>query len=376
MNTFDDCLILAGGSGTRLWPASTSRKPKQFLPADANGKESFFLKSVKRALGVISESDSRVIIIAGKFHIPHIVEDCQKLSASEKKRLVLIPEPEAKDTAPAIACAITYVQKTGNQNHSMLVLTSDHMIKPNKPFQLDAGKAESFVEKNNLVLFGITPSRPETGYGYIETAEKLTGNAYSVSAFREKPDRKTAEQFFRDKKYFWNSGMFAFECELLKTEFQRLASDVYGPFEQLKTPDKKAHKKTKGISVLDEWTGLDAAYRRVKNISFDRAIAEKIKQCVMIRAGFNWIDVGSWDEYAALLSNKTSNELFFSGGKNTCFVDSDIPVALAGVEDLVVVIRSGRDGSSPSALIAKKGETQRVKDIVEQIKKVGRDEIL
>jgi len=376
----NDCLIMAGGSGTRLWPASSSGKPKQFLPAAKDGTESFFSLSLERALRVVAEDDGRVIVITGKKHLPFVVTACSALGAAEKKRVVLIPEPEAKNTAPAIACTIAYAGKTGGQNRTMLVLTSDHIIKPLEVFLKDVGIAAQFAARDRLVVFGISPSGPETGYGYIETAEKLAGDVYAAAAFREKPDRETAERFFASKKYFWNSGMFAFRCEFLAEEYRRLAADVYSPFENLPSPDKNSYTETNGLCVLDSWAGLDKAYNQARSISFDYAIAEKCAQTVAIRAAFDWIDVGSWDDYARLLSNNSSADNtggeLYTAGTDGCFVDSDIPVALAGVEDLIVVIRSGEDGSPPVALITHKGKTQLVRDIVEKIKQAGRTEIL
>ena len=379
---FNDCLIMAGGSGTRLWPASNSQKPKQFLPVTKGGTETFFSLSLERALRVVAESDGRVIVIAGKSHLPFVIAACSVLGAAERKRLVLIPEPEAKNTAPAIACAISYAGKTGDRNRTMMVLTSDHIIKPIEVFQQDSMTSAQFAAQNQLVVFGISPSGPETGYGYIETVEKLAENVYAVAAFREKPNRESAEQFFASKKYFWNSGMFAFNCEFLAEEYHRLAANLIRPFEQLKTPDKKSYNQTEGLYVLDAWTGLDQAYYQAKSICFDYAIAEKCTRTVMIRVVFDWIDVGSWDEYARLLScNSFGNinagtEVYATEAGSNCFVDSDIPVALAGVEDLIVVIRSGTDGSLPVALITRKGKTQLVRDVVEQIKQADRTDIL
>jgi mannose-1-phosphate guanylyltransferase/mannose-1-phosphate guanylyltransferase/mannose-6-phosphate isomerase len=374
---------MAGGSGLRLWPASSSRKPKQFLPAAKDGTESFFSLSLERALQVIPENDGRVIVITGKTHMPFVITACSKLSTAEKKRIVLIPEPEAKSTAPAIACAIAYAGKTGGWNRTMLVLTSDHIIKPLDVFLKNSNTAARYAEQNKLVVFGISPSSPETGYGYIETAEKLAGDVYGAAAFREKPDRKTAEQFLASKKYFWNSGMFAFRCDFLADEYRRLAADVFRSFEKLKAPDKNSYTKTKGLYVLDAWTGLKKAYKQSTVISFDYAIAEKSTQTVMIRAGFDWIDIGSWDDYAGLLSGNSpvssgGNTVadVYTAGTDGCFVDSDIPVALAGVEDLIVVIRSGKEGSPPAALITKRGKTQLVRDIVEKIKQSDKTDIL
>jgi mannose-1-phosphate guanylyltransferase/mannose-1-phosphate guanylyltransferase/mannose-6-phosphate isomerase len=310
--------------------------------------------------------------------MPFVINACSKLKKPEKKRLVLIPEPEAKNTAPAIACAVAYAGKTGGWDRTMLVLTSDHIIKPLDVFLKNTRAAAQYAEQKKLVVFGISPSGPETGYGYIETAEKLDEDVYGAAAFREKPDQKTAEQFLASKNYFWNSGMFAFRCDFLAEEYRRLAMDVFRSFEKLKTPDKNSYEKNKGLCVLDAWAGLKKAYNQAKSISFDYAIAEKCRQTLMIRAGFDWIDIGSWDDYASLLSGNSAinNDNVYTARAEACFVDSDIPVALAGVEDLVVVIRSGKDGSPPAALITRKGKTQLVRDIVEKIKQSDRTDIL
>jgi mannose-1-phosphate guanylyltransferase/mannose-1-phosphate guanylyltransferase/mannose-6-phosphate isomerase len=383
---FSDCLIMAGGSGTRLWPASNSAKPKQFLPAaygsPAKGAaETFFSLSLRRAFQVVAQDSGRVMVIAGKAHLPHVVAACSPLSAVEKKRLVLIPEPLAKNTAPAIACAIAYSRVTGGRNNNMLVLTSDHIIKPLEAFGKDAAVAARFAAQGRLVVFGIPPSRPETGYGYIKTARKLDEGVYAVAEFREKPDSPTAKKLSASPRYFWNSGMFAFNGEFLTEEFRRLAAGVTGPFERLRAPGEKSYTKTKGLRILSGWDGLDKAYRVTQNISFDYAIAAHCSRTVMVRAAFDWLDVGSWDEYARLLyggsagGGVTGTETYAAGDCGGCFVDSDIPVALVGVKDLVVVIRSGKDGPQ-AALIAQKGDTQRVRDIVEQIKQSGKTEIL
>ena len=170
--------------------------------------------------------------------------------------------------------------------------------------------------------------------------------------------------------------MFAFSIEYMRSEFNRLAPNVIAPFAKLKAPGVDAYRKTKGITTLTAWTGLENAYRKTTGISFDYAIAEQCSQTVMVKAAFDWIDIGNWEEYAKLVGSAAS-EVYRSPPENkNCFVDSDIPVSLAGVDDLIVVIRSGRDGSPPAALITRKGETQRVRDIVEQIKKAGRTDML
>jgi len=364
---------MAGGSGTRLWPASNSKLPKQFLPAD--DKKSFFSLALERALSL----GERVIVITGETHIPHVITDAAKLTASEKKRVIIIGEPVAKNTAPAIACAVVYSRFSG-PCRNMLVLTSDHIIKPLNVFKSDAALAATAAgdgksPAGKLVIFGIPPARPETGYGYIETVSKSgEKGALTVAAFHEKPDPQTAKKYATNKNFYWNSGMFAFNSAFISEQFRSLAPDVFLPFEKLKEPKASDLIITKGVRVLSNWKGLENAYKKSKSISFDYAIAEKCGKTAMIRTNFEWIDIGNWEEYVKICGKTGS--LVFNTESDTCFVDSDIPVALAGVKDLIIVIRNGKNGAPASALITRKGHTQKIRDIVDQIKNAGRKDLL
>ncbi|MFP3043156.1 mannose-1-phosphate guanylyltransferase [Treponema primitia] len=387
---FNDCIIMAGGSGTRLWPASNSKTPKQFLSVNNDG--SFFNDAVDRALAVTG-GDGRVIVIAGKTHVPHIIRVCKKYSDNDKRRMVLIPEPLAKNTAPAIACGAFYAGGKNREDRNVLVLTSDHIIQPLAVFQADADAASAFSAKGNLAIFGIPPRGPETGYGYIETGESLAdpGTAaaetavYKVLSFREKPSPEKAEQFLAAGNYYWNSGMFGFSSRFILEEYRRNAPEIFRAFEKLAAPGEEAYTVQGGIRVLDKWPGLEAAYHAAPGISVDYAIAEKCSQTVMAAARFEWFDVGSWDEYARLASapsspGRSSGEApgaeVYTQDSSGCFVHADLPVALCGVDDLIVVVQSGKDGCPGSVLISKKGATQGVKNIVEQIKAAGRTELL
>jgi mannose-1-phosphate guanylyltransferase len=258
----------------------------------------------------------------------------------------------------------------------MMVLTSDHVIQPLHVLRDNAATAAGFAARDRLVVFGIPPTRPETGYGYIETGKRLGEDVYAVAAFREKPDPQSAKRFAASKRFFWNSGMFAFSAGFMAGRFRALAPEVFGPFAKLKAPAADAWTIKKGLRILSAWEGLAAAYRKTKSISFDYAVAEHCAESVCVRAAFDWIDVGNWEEYAKLRGN-TGAELYCSGaGEESCFVDSDIPVALAGVEDLIVVIRSGKDGSAPVALVTRKGRTQQVREAVEAIKQSGKTALL
>jgi mannose-1-phosphate guanylyltransferase/mannose-6-phosphate isomerase len=373
-NLFDDCIILAGGSGSRLWPASNSSKPKQFLPIKkAPDEYTFFDAALERAFAIINLS-GRVIIIAGKNHVSHIILAFQKLNENDRRRLVLIPEPEAKNTAAAIACGIFYAQLTSASNRNIIVLTSDHIITPLEIFKADVTAVCG--RQNVLTVFAIPPNTPQTGYGYIEAGEILSSQSriFNVVSFHEKPDKKKAEHFIAQGNFYWNSGMFAFSSRFMMEEYNRCTPQLAAAFSTLTAPEKDSYTVMNDLPVLENWHGLKEAYNRAENISFDYAIVEKCTQTIMVVASFNWLDVGSWDEYVGLLGD-TDSEVFCYG-ENSCFVDSDIPVALCGVDDLIVVIRSGKGGSVPSVLIAKKSETQKVREIVEQIKDAGRTSLL
>ena len=382
---FSDCIIMAGGSGTRLWPASSTKKPKQFLSA---GKDKSFLTlAIERALAVIEES-GRVIIIAGKSHIPAIIEVCKSFPESQQEHIVLIPEPEAKNTAPAIAAGVSYIDASSNgQDRSVLVLTSDHLISPLDTFKANAESAASFARQNKLVVFGITPDSPNTGFGYIETSDLLDdkiSKVYKTAAFREKPDLNTAQEFLKAGNFYWNSGMFAFSSKFMLNEFKAKTPKLYESFIELKAPVKNSYNREGDIQILETWDGLDSAYRQAERISFDYAIAEKCSHTVMVKADFQWLDVGSWDLYTGIFSSGAESNITLKSGEKdifrieseSSFVDSDIPVALINAEDLIVVIRTNDKDSPKAALIAKKGKTQKVQDIVKQIKDTGRTDLL
>ncbi|MDR0683739.1 MAG: NTP transferase domain-containing protein [Spirochaetaceae bacterium] len=373
---FDCSVIMAGGSGTRLWPASNKSRPKQFMPLPNQKEKTFFHAALDRALAVSGPSDSSVIIIAGREHIPHIKDICAAYGGDDLRRMVLIPEPEAKGTAAAVACAAVFAELISGAPRSMLVLTSDHIIEPEADFAEQARSLESRIRHGGLAVFGIAPRYAETAYGYIQAngAETPADGIFTVKSFHEKPDRVTAEKYLEAGNFFWNSGMFAFFSGFILNEFKKYAAGIPAAFEKLPVPAADAYISAGGLRVLEQWRGLDTAYREVRAESFDVAISEKCDKVIMAKAAFNWSDVGSWDEYARLSVPVTEN--VFSVGSESCFVDSPVPVALCGVDNLIVVVRNGVNGAPPAVLISKKGETQRVKEIVELIKLNGPNTLL
>ncbi|MFQ3546957.1 MAG: mannose-1-phosphate guanylyltransferase [Termitinemataceae bacterium] len=408
---FTDCIIMAGGSGTRLWPASNSKLPKQFLSIP--GGKTFFDAALERAFTAVGTS-GRVTIVTGQAHVPHVIRACTTLSEDRRERVAVIPEPVGRNTAAAIACAARYIQLHSGPGRTALVLTSDHIIGPLTQFADDALAAADLAQQGYLVVFGISPTRPETGFGYIEAGKDLgiTGaSTFSVTAFREKPDLATAEQFLKEGNFYWNSGMFAFSIEFILHEFDQHAPEVLAAFQNLPKPNRNSAEDVQGLSILSQWEGLAAAYQQTPSISIDYAIAEHCQRVAMVRARFNWSDVGSWDDYSSLLASfgiphptaeSTPNKPTAEGAQpqNTqkehavvvqaplqkapvytvdsanCFVDADIPVALCGVDDLIVVIRHGTDGRPATAMICKKGHSQQVKAIVEEFKQRGPQDLL
>lgn len=372
----DHVFILAGGSGTRLWPASNSGRPKQFIPV-REGK-SLLRLTVERAFGLGIRGS--VIIITLADQLEPVLEECGKIDMGEG-RIKVVPEPAARNTAPAIAIAAEYLRaksRTGD-DQTVAVLTADHLITPPEKFTADMENADALARQDTLVTFGIPPTRPETGYGYIETGEALK-NGYQVASFREKPDEKTAVEFLEKGNYYWNSGMFAFRVKTYLEELSAHTPEIGRLFDGI---GAKGHsRRIGGIEVVMEGPEVEDVYRRSPKDSIDYAVMEKSDRVTMVSATFDWNDIGSWEEMAALYAEKDNmspgepvnvvadeQELVSieSGGN---FVYSDLPVALCGVEDLMVVVKNG------AVLIAGKGAGQGVKKVVEELKKRGRSDLL
>ncbi|MDR0383137.1 MAG: NTP transferase domain-containing protein [Spirochaetaceae bacterium] len=364
---FSDCVIMAGGSGARLWPASGNGRPKQFMPLPGHKEKTFFHAALDRAVAVTNGDDARIIVVAGRAHVPYIKEICAGYPKGRLRRITLIPEPKAKNTAAAVACAAVFAERSpgaalpDGAPRCMLVLTSDHIIEPEADFAKQARALAPLVRQGGLAVFGIPPRYPETGYGYIETAGSARDGVFAVASFREKPDRVSAEKYLQAGNFFWNSGMFAFRTDFILNEFRENAAGVLSPFEKLAAPVPDRNRDGSGLNVLENWQGLDAAYDKTEQVPFDIAVVEKCRNVIMAKAAFDWHDAGSWDEYVSLLPIRDEN--VFSVGSSSCFVDSPVPVGLCGVDDLIVIVRNSENGELSGVLVAKKGETQRVKEI-------------
>jgi mannose-1-phosphate guanylyltransferase/mannose-6-phosphate isomerase len=363
-------VILAGGAGTRLWPASTRKHPKQFLRLGEG--ESLFAMTLQRAIGL--EIEGFICVVTHQDHVDGIVQECREVLKAETfppERVQILAEPEARNTAPAIAYACTVLQDAGTMDDTLIVMPADHVIEPLSVFTSDVGKAAIPAEEGWLVTFGIPPDRPETGYGYIEAGEAL-GPGFRVRKFKEKPDAATARSFLAQGNHYWNSGMFAFRAGRFLEELGRHAPKVARAVLEV-PPSKTLGRSATDASpvLLPADKALQAAYGKCPSISIDYAVMEHSDRCAVIPAGFSWSDVGSWDVVAELsASNPRDAADLFTVDATGNFVLSDLPVALVGVQDLLVVIRNG------IVLVCRKGKTQQVKDIVKILKDGDRTDLL
>lgn len=357
----ENVFILAGGSGTRLWPASNTKNPKQFL--EVKDGKSLILLTVERAL--LLSPNVKVFIITLKDQMEGIISECIKLTSS-LDRIHILPEPIARNTAPAIAACSSYLIEKGRGQEKTLVLPADHLIEPFSSFKNDVEEAGRLADKDYLVTFGIKPAYPSTGYGYIETGNKEL-NGYKVSSFKEKPNESTAEEFIGKGNYFWNSGMFVFKLDRFWDELAKGSPGIAEMFSEI--GKDQASRIKDGVTVIMENDNTADLYKKSPKDSIDYGVMEKCSKSAMVPASFGWNDIGSWDEMSELDNQNESTNSFNVDSQNN-FVQSDIPVALCGVEDLVVIQKNG------SLLICKKGKGQLVKDAVELIKMGNREDLL
>ncbi|MBR0318558.1 MAG: mannose-1-phosphate guanylyltransferase [Spirochaetia bacterium] len=355
----DDILILAGGSGTRLWPASLSKFPKQYIKV--KGDDSLLALTIKRALAL--NPKGKIYIISLKSQMETLIKECAPFADTGK--IAIIPEPAARNTAPAIGIAVKALELMGRADDSLLVLPADHMIEDIAKFTSCVEKADVLSRMGHLVTFGIKPLYPETGYGYIEQGKsKATG--YIVKSFREKPDLETAKKFLAAGTYLWNSGMFCFTGKTYWKELSEHSKEMTDAIGTVKATGEYAKD---GIQILMDTPEVAEAYTRAPSNSIDYAVMEKSVLSAVVSADFDWNDIGSWDQFETLLEGQEVKDVYQTGCSNTT-VFSDIPVALCDVSDITVVIKNGK------ALICRKGSSQKVKEVRAQIEDAHRKELL
>ncbi len=333
-------VILCGGSGTRLWPISRTLFPKQFC--QLFGDESLYQKTVQRNL---SFSSSFSIVINQEQYFMGL-DQFEELKIKSPSHFIL--EPVGRNTAPAIALAAM----VANPDELMLVVPSDHLIEDQKAYQESISKAMELANENHLVTFGIKPHYAETGFGYIEAQ----GN--DVKSFKEKPNLATAESYLKLGNYFWNSGMFCFKAGVFLDELKKYAPDIFAQsLEALKSKTKDGITR---ISLED--------MNSIRSESIDYAVMEKSNIVKVVPADIGWSDLGSFDAlYEALPKDINGNTLtenvIHIGSKNNLVVGGKRLISTIDIEDMMIV------DTTDAIVIAKKGSTQKVKDLVAEVKK-------
>lgn len=346
-------IILAGGSGTRLWPVSRYGMPKQFIKL--NGGKSLLCQTVERLAAVLPLKD--IFVITNEDYRFHVQADLRSVSPEMEDNVIL--EPVGRNTAPAIALVMRYCLEKlrSRKDEVVFICPSDHIIEPVEKFAKYARQAEAAARAGSIVTFGVKPDRPETGYGYIKKGGKAPGNGgvCRVEKFAEKPDAKTAEKYLAAGDYYWNSGMFAFTIETMLAEFK-----AYAPEISRRMPQTLAK--------------MTAGFKDMPNISIDYAVMERSKKAAVLPIDLLWSDVGSWDSLPEVIKpdgdgNVKVGDVLALDTKRTIVMGEGRLISTIGLKDLIVV-------DTPDALlIARRGQAQRVKEVVEQLKERRRKEV-
>ena len=342
-------IILAGGSGSRLWPLSRDEYPKQLLSFDEN--ESLLQKTFKRLKAFSKPSD--IVTITNIKHYQNIRLQLNKID----KDNIVLGEPLGKNTAPAIASALEYFKQTGTTDDIVLIVPSDHLIKNIDGFNKTVEKGKVLAEQGYIVTFGIKPSYPETGYGYIKINGKLS-DGYKVEKFVEKPDSETAKKYLESGEYYWNGGIFMGKISTFLSEIQKYASDIY--------------KRLPELDFSNDLVIKYLAYDKMPSISIDYAVMEKSDKIALVELLSDWNDLGSWQSLYNF-KEKDSNGNVLTGKvvvdkvKNSFIYSQKEIVAVSGLEDIILV------ETEDAIMACKKTESQNVKRLYEKLKAQSSD---
>ena len=344
-------VVMAGGRGTRFWPRSRAHRPKQFLAMV--GKETLLHQTVQRLNPSFPEKNIFIVTT-------------EELAAETRRMLSQLPpenvlvEPEGRNTAPCLALALVTIERT-HPDGVMVVLSADHFISDHKVFLEDIEVAVLHAaEEHELVTFGIRPTYPETGYGYIETSGQ--GPVVKAEAFREKPPQEKALEYLASGRHYWNAGMFVWTLKDMRSEMLRHCPEVLSP--------------------LDAWTAkgsdpstIAAIYRQLPKVSIDCALMEKSSRVAVVPARFPWSDVGSWPAVVEFhepdeAGNVIVGESILLDSTNCAIFGGKRLIAVSGLRDLIVV------DEEDALLICRRDKAQDVKLIVERLEKMGRKDLL
>ncbi|HEN3619090.1 TPA: mannose-1-phosphate guanylyltransferase/mannose-6-phosphate isomerase [Yersinia enterocolitica] len=351
-------VIMAGGTGSRLWPMSRELYPKQFLRL--HGVNSMLQETVNRLEGI---SVREPVVICNEEHRFLVAEQLRQINKLSHN---IILEPVGRNTAPAIALAALNAISQGD-DPIMLVLAADHIINDCDAFHQAITDAIPFAKKESLVTFGIVPTGPETGYGYIQRGESTVNDiseAFKVKRFVEKPNLETAEQYINSGEYYWNSGMFMFRAKRYIQELDKFRPDI---LEACKAAMKDSDSDKDFITIDKD------KFSACPDESIDYAVMEQTSNAVVVPLDAGWSDVGSWSALWDVsnkdkLGNAVTGDTFLHDTQN-CYINTDEKlVAAVGVDNLVIV------STKDAVLVVDKSKVQDVKKIVEHLKQTKRSE--
>ena len=344
-------IILAGGSGSRLWPLSREEYPKQLLAFENN--ESLLQKTFNR-LNLFSQVPD-IVTVTNIKHYSNIKLQLNQIDNSN----IVIGEPFGKNTAPAIASTLQYFVEKGCEEDVVLIVPSDHLIKDTAAFSKTVEEGEKLAKQGYIVTFGIKPTYPETGYGYIKT-EKPLSVGYKVETFVEKPNLETAQKYLESGKYYWNGGIFMGKISTFLNEFKKYAPNIY------------THLKSLDFSNSTQIAY--SIYEKMPSISIDYAIMEKSDKIALVELQSDWNDLGSWqslynvkekDENGNVLTGK----VIVDNVKNSFIYSQKEIVALSSLENIILV------ETEDAIMACKLDESQNVKKLYEKLKEQESDTI-
>jgi len=353
MNNNTYVAIMAGGIGSRFWPASRTALPKQFLDILGTGR-TLIQGTYQRFLNLCPKEN--IFILTHADYIDLIKEQLPDITDEQ-----ILAEPARKNTAPCIAYASFKIRKI-NANANIIVAPSDHIIENEAEFVRIAKLALDFVSKENaLITLGIRPTRPDTGYGYIQYLEEAAAEEiFPVKTFTEKPNKEVAEQFVESGDFLWNAGIFIWNVNSIIQALEKLLTEVYDAFLETES----------SLCTTEEVNAIERAFITSPSISIDYGILEKANNVFVVPASFGWSDLGTWaslfvekekDYYNNAVNGK--NVVVYEASNNIVHVKDNKLVVISGLENYIVV------DTDDVLLICKKEEEQRIKEFTYDIKK-------
>lgn len=342
-------LILAGGKGTRLYPLSRSENPKQFLEVINN--KSFLRNTVDRIKNIVNKEN--IYIVTNNDYMEKVYEELPEISKDN-----IYCEPENKETATCIGLSAIKLLKK-DKDAIMIVLPSDHYIEDEKDFNDTIIQAiEIANRKRGLVTIGVAPTRPETGYGYIEMGERINGDipSYKIERFLEKPNIEVAKDLILKGTYLWNSGMFVWRADVFVREMEKYLPKMY----------KSMMKIYQSLDTEDEVNVIKEQYKIIDGISVDFGIMQKTRKAFVIKCGFKWDDIGTFAALSRFLNNYRGNKvignIFMEQSEDCLVFGKDKLIIGFGIKDLVIV------DAGDVLLIMDRNKDQELKHLVTQIK--------